>query len=282
MKCPRCQSPLPAPVRLNAEGFLVCPACGSKLRPRTPAAAVPGPAPEPAALAPQVEEPPEPDNLLAALAGLSSAEEAPEDTRAGSAPEPDLPAPPPPSTALASPSPASGPGLEAILAELKAIRRSQDRMLDLLTSAPHPAGAFGGPARPAPASAAVRTQRRKTVLIIDDDLASRAELVAALDEAAVPVREAGSGNEGLTLISQERPDVIVIEADLGGDMSSQDTITLIKATMEWIDIPILLYTRHRIADDDEARTSYAADGFVIKSPGAAATLVNRIVAHFRR
>jgi CheY-like chemotaxis protein len=174
------------------------------------------------------------------------------------------------------------PGLEAVLAELKAIRRSQDRILDLLTSAPHPAGALGGAARPSPASAAVRTQRRKTVLIIDDDLPSRGELVTALQEAEVPVREAGSGNEGLTLIAQERPDVIVIEADLGGDMSSQDTITLIKATMEWIDIPILLYTRHPIADDDEARTSYAADGFVIKAQGAAATLVNRIVAHFRR
>ena len=281
MKCPRCQSPLPTPVQLNAEGFLVCPACGSKLRPRA-SSAVPAapPAPEPPPPTLPSEQPPEPDNLLAELAGLSSpdAEEPP-----ASAPEPAAPAPPPPPAAApASPAPATVPGLEAILAELKAIRRSQDRILDLLTSAPHAAGASGGGTRPASAAAAVRTQRRKTVLIIDDDLPSRGELVAALEEAAVPVREAGSGNEGLTLISQERPDVIVIEADLGGDMSSQDTITLIKATMEWIDIPIVLYTRHRIADDDEARTSYAADGFVIKAQGAVPTLVNRIVALFRR
>lgn len=282
MKCPRCQSPLPAPVRLNAEGFLVCPACGSKLRARSgPPAAAPAPEPQP-------DEPSESDNPLAALAGLSSPQAEPVEAPApGSGLEPSAAPPPAPA---AGPKPAPGPtsrtpdtaaGYEAILAELKDIRRSQDRLLDLLTSGARPASGAGPVAR-AQAPSNVRTLNRKTVLIIDDDLAARAELADALREAEVPLREAGSGNEGLTLISQERPDVIVIEADLGGDMSSQDTITLIKATMEWIDIPIVLYTHRNIVDEDEARTAYAADGFVIKGQGAAATLVGRIVALFRR
>ena len=302
MKCPRCQSPLPTPVRLNAEGFLVCAACGSKLRPRTPPAAAPEAPPAAAA-----EEPASPEDPLASLT-----EPAPPESVAA-APEPAAPPaaaeaaePPSPAPVAATPRPvaprpparpsaaAAGgePGPVEILAELKAIRRAQDRILELLLASgggrPALPGSLPGlapvgpGARPAAPGPGVRTQNRKTALLIDDDLAARTELAAALREAEVPVREAGSGNEGLTLISQERPDVIVIEAELGGDMSSQDTITLIKATMEWIDIPIVLYTRLPIADQEEARTSYAADDFVAKGPGAAAAIVARVVGLFRR
>lgn len=302
MKCPRCQSPLPTPVRLNAEGFLVCTACGSKLRPRPPIAASPE-APPPAA----AEEASGPEDPLASLTEPAAPEGAPDAAAPDAVPAPAAPAEPPPLVPKVVPEPGAGeppgrpragaatavgddPGFVAIMAELKAIRRAQDRLLDLLSGGARPAlpGSLPGltPVGPGARAAAqapgVRTQNRKTALLIDDDLAARFELVAALREAEVPVREAGSGNEGLTLISQERPDVIVIEAELGGDMTSQDTITLIKATMEWIDIPIVLYTRLPIADQEEARTSYAADDFVLKGPGAAAAIVARVVALFRR
>lgn len=301
MKCPRCQSPLPTPVRLNAEGFLVCTACGSKLRPRAPIAA--SEAPPPAA----AEEPSGPEDPLASLTEPAASEEAPGGAAPESEPAPAAAAEPPPLVPGVASQPAAGEppgrpqagapgagggdaGFVAIMAELKAIRRAQDRLLDLLSSGARPGPPGGLPgltpvgpgARAASQAPGVRTQNRKTALLIDDDLAARFELVAALREAEVPVREAGSGNEGLTLISQERPDVIVIEAELGGDMTSQDTITLIKATMEWIDIPIVLYTRLPIADQEEARTSYAADDFVLKGPGAAAAIVARVVALFRR
>jgi hypothetical protein len=56
---------------------------------------------------------------------------------------------------------------------------------------------------------------------------------------------------------------------------------MIKATMEWVDIPILLYTRATIASQKEARQIHGADELVPKGNGPAA-LVSKIVSLFRR
>ncbi len=98
----------------------------------------------------------------------------------------------------------------------------------------------------APASASpapLRTRRAKSVLLIDDDEKTRAAAVAELERASVPVRAFAEGQAGLQAIASERPDIIALELDLRGAMAGKDVINMIKATMEWVDIPIVLYTR---------------------------------------
>jgi CheY-like chemotaxis protein len=130
---------------------------------------------------------------------------------------------------------------------------------------------------PAPA----RARKRKSVLLIDDDDATLDNAVAALRQADVPVRTAANGNEALAALSQEAPDVIALEAELSGDPGGAELVERIKATMEWVSIPIVLYTRAPVQSQQEARDAYGADAFVLKGPRGPAALVSQVITLFR-
>jgi hypothetical protein len=51
--------------------------------------------------------------------------------------------------------------------------------------------------------------------------------------------------------------------------------------MEWVDIPIVLWTREAVSTQKEARQIHGADEVVPKSGGAAG-LVARVITLFRR
>jgi CheY-like chemotaxis protein len=183
-----------------------------------------------------------------------------------------------------------GPSLESsafdrLLEEIQALRETQQQILALLrTGAGMPAGgdeALGGEIRDQAFLAPVRSRMQKSVLIIDDDPATRDAAVKELQGADVPVREAADGPAAIQAIAEEKPDVIAIELALMGDMSANDVINQIKATMEWVDIPIILYTRATVENQKEARQIHGADDLVLKRSGPAA-LVSRIITIFRR
>jgi CheY-like chemotaxis protein len=175
--------------------------------------------------------------------------------------------------------------LEALMAEVRALRHSQEEMLGLLRSGSFPAGE-----RPAfdvahelglPVPPVVRARQRKTVLLIDDDPETRQQTEAALDSAEIPFRSVIDGRSALAAIADDKPDVIVMELDIAGAMAGKDVINLIKATMQWVDVPIVLYTRAPITSQREARTVHGADDFVSKQDGPEPMLA-RVVTQFRR
>lgn len=194
-------------------------------------------------------------------------------------------APPPVVTEKKEPAPRKtqpASPLEEILAELHAIRHTQSEILGLLRSEAAP-GHSAGPAGSSEGAVleAVRTRRRKSVLLIDDDAATREAAVAEFEQAAVPVRAVQDGNAALRAIAEDRPDVIVLEVGIGGEMPGKDLVNVVKATMEWVDIPLLLYTREPIGSQKEARTVHGADDLVPKQSGSAA-LLSRVITFFRR
>jgi DNA-binding response OmpR family regulator len=172
------------------------------------------------------------------------------------------------------------------MGELKALRGLQVEILSMLKAMASVTDAGAAPegddpyASPAPS--AVRTRRRKTVLVIDDDAETRAAVVAALELAEVPVRTAPDGNAGLEAMAADRPDVVVLELGMGGRMAGKDVVNMIKATMEWVDIPIVLYTRVAVESQKEARLVHGADELIQKGPGSPEALVARVIALFRR
>jgi len=174
---------------------------------------------------------------------------------------------------------------------VQALREGQERILARLESfaAPPAESApdglepmFSVPSAAAPPATAVRSRRRKTVLLFDDDAATRAETLAALQAAEVPTRSVDDGRVGVAAIAEERPDVIVLELGMAGSMGGKDVVNMIKATMEWVDIPIVLYTRLPVESQKEARQVHGADEVVRKGPGGAEALVARVIAVFRR
>jgi CheY-like chemotaxis protein len=229
-------------------------------------------------------------------------------------PAPDLPPPSatlPPTPAMLlgtrppeapGPGPATAPGpealrrggakatLELVLEEIRAVRETQQRILDALGDlrrrSPAAAAAAGVPAPAfddalASPLSPIRAARRRSVLLVDDDPATRADAVAELERADVPVRAFDDGNAALAAIAEDKPDLIALEIGLGGDMGGKDVVNMIKATMEWVDIPIVLWTREPIANQREAQQVHGADEIVPKSGGAKA-LVARVITVFRR
>ena len=116
---------------------------------------------------------------------------------------------------------------------------------------------------------------------MDDDPQTREAAVAELLSADVPVRACDEGNAALAAIAEEKPDVIALEIGLGGEMGGKDLVNMIKATMEWVDIPIVLWTREAVSGQREARQIHGADEVVLKSGGPAA-LAARVITVFRR
>ncbi len=178
-------------------------------------------------------------------------------------------------------------GFEALLAEIRGVRGLQEEMLRLLRSNAASRGPEGErddeeeEESPEPPPV-IRARRAKTVLVVDDQDDTRAAAVAALERAQVPTRAAGDGPHGLEAIAAERPDVIALELAIGGAMAGKDVINMIKATMEWIDIPIILWTRLPVESQKEARTVHGADEVVRKGPGGTDALVARVIQLFRR
>lgn len=253
MVCPGCGVPLTA--QPDSSGLLLCPSCGARLRTKPPRSAA-----EPGTPAP-------------------AAGPAPVSPAAASRPQPLAPTAAPVAT------------LEAVLLEVRAVRRAQEEILGLLRAggvAPPSDTLDGdlafGMAEETPASEPppLRTRRRKTVLLVDDDEATREAAVLALTQAEVPTRAFGDGNGAVSGIAAEKPDVIVLELGLAGSMGGRDVVNVVKSTMEWVDIPILLYTREPVASQKEARQVHGADEVVRKGPGSPAALVQRVIAVFRR
>jgi CheY-like chemotaxis protein len=261
MLCPKCRTDIA--ILPDPGGFLTCPGCGARLMTR-PAARVgedtlrttPRPAPPP---------PPAQVDTPTPVAGTPAIAWPP-------AEEPPVPAP---------------TTLEQVLAELQAIRETQAEVLALLRARPGRAGGVSDgaaaldPTFLAGAQPRVRTRKRKTVLLIDDDPATRQAALAEMEQAQVPARVAADGAAGIQAIAAEKPDVIALELGMGGNMAGKDVINMIKATMEWVDIPILLYTRLPVESQKEARSLHGADDLVLKRSGPAA-LVSRVIATFRR
>jgi CheY-like chemotaxis protein len=144
-------------------------------------------------------------------------------------------------------------------------------------------GQLGAQAQAEPQEPQVRKRsRRKSVLIIDDDDEARRTTEAAFAAAQVPVRAFADGRAAMTAIAEQKPDVIILELGLSEPMTGRDVINMIKATMEWVDIPIVLYTRLPIESQQEACTIHSADDLVPKGSTNAETLVARAIQIFQR
>jgi CheY-like chemotaxis protein len=292
MNCPRCHAALAAAP--DETGFVICASCGARLKraaagSRVPVAAAVAGRAAPAPASPATVEPraAEIDSILARLEPIRN----PAATLPPGTPLKPIPRP----ESSESPRPIAD-ALELLVSEMRALRRFQEQILALLQARPEPspgplgerdfgmAGDESDMDDPLPApSPPVRSRRRKTVLVIDDDESALKLVGEVLERAEIPWRVARDGGTGLAMIAQDKPDIIVLELGVAGVMSGKDVINMIKATMEWVDIPIVLYTRLAVASQKEARTVHGADEYVPKdAANAADTLVAKVITLFRK
>jgi two-component system KDP operon response regulator KdpE len=119
--------------------------------------------------------------------------------------------------------------------------------------------------------------RRRQVLVVDDDPAICRVLCAELEAAGYAARAAGDGAEALLAVDDEPPDLII--TDLA--MPNRDGFFLIKAVRQRSDLPIIVLSV-RGGDSDKIRAlDLGADDYVTK-PVSLPELLARVRTQLRR
>jgi CheY-like chemotaxis protein len=180
------------------------------------------------------------------------------------------------------------PGFEALMVQMEGIRNDlaalMQRHQDLSVAVARLA-AFPGPPTPASGPAVSTAEplapkpsqiSSRVVLIVENDAALAERIrVACVELGLDPVVFADAG-AALESLSRERPALVIVEPLLPGEPSGLDLVNQVKATIEWIAIPILVHTRAEIANHEQARNDFGADDYVLKAEGSVETLARKV------
>ncbi len=117
-------------------------------------------------------------------------------------------------------------------------------------------------------------------VVIEDELPIRRFLRASLSTAEAEWFESGEGEEGMRLVAQKNPHVVLL--DLG--LPDMDGLTVLARLREWTEVPIIILTARGQERDKVAALDAGADDYLTK-PFAIGELMARVrvaLRHARR
>jgi len=109
------------------------------------------------------------------------------------------------------------------------------------------------------------------ILIIDDEIQIRKLLRISLEAKDYRVLDAGTGKEGLVLISMNQPDVVLL--DLG--LPDENGLEILRNLRQWSAVPVIVLTVEDAESKKVAALDLGADDYVTK-PFNTAELLARI------
>ncbi len=93
-----------------------------------------------------------------------------------------------------------------------------------------------------------------TVLLVEDDKATREMMARTLEKFDWQVAEAGNGREGLDRLAQEKPGLIVLDLMMP-EMDGFDFLVEMRVNPEWRDIPVIVLTAKDLTEADRRMLS---------------------------
>jgi two-component system OmpR family response regulator len=102
------------------------------------------------------------------------------------------------------------------------------------------------------------------VLLVTSDASQAARMVEDLQGAAYRVTLTAQGLRALTQTAADRPDVILLDVELAGELDGHDVCRRIKADPTLVDIPIVLVAAHASTADRMAGFALGADDYLVK------------------
>jgi DNA-binding response OmpR family regulator len=118
---------------------------------------------------------------------------------------------------------------------------------------------------------------QRTVMIVEDDTAIRLVLRTNLEDEGYRVLEAVTAEQGLVIVLDEAPDVVLVDLRLPG-IHGLDLVRSLRATSQ---VPIIIVTAQIDSHDVVAGLEAGADDYVTK-PFVAKELMARIRTQLRR
>lgn len=104
---------------------------------------------------------------------------------------------------------------------------------------------------------------KKRILVVDDDIGVQKIIQHTLQSDDLEVLTAGTGEEGLKLVMQAMPDLIILDVILPG-IKGRDVCTKIKQNEETKHIPVVFLTFKESPDDIKAELEAGALGHLTK------------------
>jgi two-component system phosphate regulon response regulator PhoB len=123
-------------------------------------------------------------------------------------------------------------------------------------------------------------KNQPAVLVIDDEAAIRDMIRLALEQAEMVVRSVSNAHEALLSISENRPDIILMDWMMPGVSGIELTRRLRKDSFSK-DIPIIMLTA-RVTENDAVAGLEAGSDDYIEKPFSPRELIARIFAVLRR
>jgi two-component system phosphate regulon response regulator PhoB len=120
----------------------------------------------------------------------------------------------------------------------------------------------------------------RQILIVEDEQPIREMVAFALRRAGFDVREAGNSQDARVRLTDERPDLLLVDWMLP-DMSGLELTRLVKRDPATRDLPIIMLTARAAEGDKVAGLDGGADDYMTK-PFSPRELLSRINAVLRR
>jgi len=121
------------------------------------------------------------------------------------------------------------------------------------------------------------TERRKKILIVDDESIMVSVLKRHVSNAGYEFVAATSGQEALEKIQQEVPDLVLLDLMMP-DMNGFETCRRIRAEEKTKSLPVLIITALRSESDSSAAAACGANELIVK-PVDGAHLAKRLRYH---
>ena len=115
----------------------------------------------------------------------------------------------------------------------------------------------------------------KMLLIVEDDLAQAAAMVALLEEKNITITVADSGAKAIELLSREQFDCIVLDLGLA-DMGAFELLEELKKLDPERSIPVIIHTGRELTHEDEKRLHHYAESIIIKGAKSPERLLNEV------
>jgi len=115
------------------------------------------------------------------------------------------------------------------------------------------------------------------ILLVEDDRNITAALTRALSDAGHVVRPVGQAGEALKILTEERPDLVILDLGLP-DIDGTDALRMMRSISE---VPVIVATARRSEADIITLLSAGADDYVTK-PFSGGHILARIAAVLRR
>ncbi len=118
------------------------------------------------------------------------------------------------------------------------------------------------------------TERKTTVLVVDDERAIQRFLRPSLEENGFAVLEASTGRAALDLAVARKPDVILLDLSL----PDMDGLEVLKRLREWTSAPVIVVSARGQESDKIAGLDRGADDYLTKPFGVEELLARIRVA----